>query len=193
MRVVLTRRIAVEAVLLALLLPLSFFGLRWAATRYMRIVYPLHYTEAVEAAAAEYALPPSLLYAVVRTESNFRPEAVSSAGARGLMQITEETFAWAQGKLDEPSPLSADALYDPALNVRYGAYILSFLQAQFSDLDVALAAYNAGSGRVQQWLEDDAYSLDGKTLTAIPYAETAHYVQKVRLAQQRYQELYKME
>ena len=92
------RRIPVwlELVLLLVLLALAAWGLRVGYIRYMRSAYPVEYEAYVEAYAEEYELPPSLLYAVIRTESEFNPDAVSSAGAVGLMQLTEDTFSWAQ-------------------------------------------------------------------------------------------------
>ena len=63
----------------------------------------------------------------------------------------------------------------------------------FEDTDTVLAAYNAGAGRVQEWLADSTCSSDGKTLHTIPYAETEEYVRKVRKAQEMYRKLYEME
>ena len=157
---------------------------------YMRTAYPLGYTELVEACAEEYGFDPSLIYAVIRTESEFDPSAVSTAGARGLMQMTEDTFEWAQRRAAVEPMLDFDQLFDPEVNIRYGVYTLSLLRERFDNPDTLLAAYNAGMGNAAKWLSDPRYSDDGVTLKAIPYEENHEYVEKVRDAQVMYRELY---
>ncbi len=160
-----------------------------AAAPIKRLIYPIKYREAVEESAAQYALPPSLLYAVIYTESRWNPDAVSSAGAMGLMQITDETYQWARRRAGEGHG-DTENLFEPAHNIHYGAAILSLLQENFSDLATVLAAYNAGQGHVRQWLADAGYSSDGVTLTRIPFEETENYVHRVLHIQQLYQSLY---
>lgn len=169
-------------VLVAILVPATYF-LTCA-------LYPVHYQETVEAVAQEYDLPPSLLYAVIHTESGFRPDAQSSANAKGLMQITDETYNWARqmGKTGEKKDVSV--LYDPEKNIRYGGLILHLLQKEFSNTEAVLAAYNAGQGHVRTWLKDPAYSEDGCTLYDIPFRETKTYVRRVLRTQKRYQKFY---
>lgn len=167
----------------------GFFAVRWAYRTYLEQAYPVKYSALVDHYAAEYELPPSLLYAVIRTESRFDPDAQSAAGAKGLMQLMDTTYTWIQTKIDgEDEPI--DRVYDPEVNVRCGAKVLQVMHQLFSNTETALAAYNAGNGTVSKWLADKAYSADGETLTHIPYTETAHYVERVLSAQQRYQELY---
>ena len=127
MHVVSTRRAWYEVLLCGVLLPLALVLCGVAFRLYARTAYPTDYEEQVSAAAAACDLPPSLIYAVIRTESGFRPDVVSAADARGLMQITEKTFAWAQQRSPEAEELSPDRLYDPAVNIRYGSYILALL------------------------------------------------------------------
>lgn len=139
--------------------------------------------------AAEYELPPSLVYAVIRTESHFDPRAVSSAGAKGLMQLMDVTYQWVQWRLSEEADTTAD-VFDPGTNIRYGCHYLQYCVSQFPDLRTAIAAYNAGVGRVSGWLEDSRYSDDGESLSAIPLEETRNYVESVLEAQTIYQTLY---
>ncbi len=155
-------------------------------------VFPLEYTEEVEAAAEEYDVPPVLLYAVLHTESGFDPDAESDAGALGIAQITPETFEWLQTKTGETLP--TDALYEPETAIRYSAAFLSLLLSEFDgDIPTAVAAYHAGRGQVNAWLSDTRYSADGKTLIDIPARGTNHYVYKVQRAMRIYQNLYKEE
>ena len=188
------RRIPVwlEIVLLLALLAAAVWGLRAGYTRYMRSAYPVEYEEYVEAYAAEYGLPPSLLYAVIRTESDFNPEAVSSAGAVGLMQLTEDTFSWAQYRCGVEE-LPQEQRFDPETSIHYGSCVLALLEEMYGVRETALAAYNAGMGNVNRWLTDEAYSDDGRTLKEIPYPETRQYVEKVLKAQEMYRHLYGIE
>lgn len=158
---------------------------------FSKTAYPLPYREYVEKYAAEYEVDPSLVYAVMATESSFDPDAVSSAGAVGLMQLTEDTFHWARmrlGTLDED--LTVDDLFTPEVNIQYGVYVLHLLREDFDRTATLLAAYNAGRTTVLNWLEDDSYSQDGETLVDIPIDETRQYVLKVLQTQEYYQELH---
>ena len=91
-------------------------------------------------------MDPLLIYTFVRTESGFDPEAVSSVGARGLMQMTEETFEWIKTKIAPDEPLTFDDLFDPACAVRFGAYYLRLCLDRYGG-DVA-----TGRGRLSQRL-----------------------------------------
>lgn len=164
-------------------------GLYGAYGALMRAAYPQKYAETVNRYAAEYGVPPSLIFAVIHTESHFEENAVSTAGAKGLMQLMDETYEWIQTKIEgEPEPL--DRIFDPEVNIRCGSKLLEVLHGQFTHTETALAAYNAGSGKVTGWLLDERYSADGETLTHIPYEETENYVRRVLKAQARYRALY---
>ncbi|MBR2731986.1 MAG: lytic transglycosylase domain-containing protein [Clostridia bacterium] len=181
----LSRRTAGAALVAAVLLFALAAGL---AAVGLRLAYPQKYRAQVLQASTDYQVPPDLLFAVIRTESSFRPGAVSSAGAQGLTQITPETFEWLCYKSGEdPAALS---LFDPETAIRFGAFFLHLLLTEFEEPATALAAYHAGRGRVNGWLEDPACSADGVRLHRIPVRETAHYVQKVEHAQRVYTNLY---
>lgn len=153
---------------------------------------PLRYTQSVEYYAQEYRLEPSLVYAVIFCESGFEPEAVSHAGAKGLMQITEDTGLWVAGQIEEIDSETMD-LFDPDTNIHIGCKYLQWLLEKFSgNPETALAGYNAGHGNVARWLEDEEKSLDGITLAEIPYPETREYVKKVELVQKLYQWIYRV-
>ncbi len=177
-----TRRVALTLGLLAVL------GLSagWAALQW---IYPLKYTEAVEKYAAQHGLSPALVYGIIHTESRFRPDAVSSIGARGLMQITEETFEWARWRCGDEDA-RYEQLFDPEINIRYGTYIFSLLLEEFGQPEEALAAYHAGWGSVKKWLSTEEYSSDGATLLNIPFKDTAQYVPRVKRAAQFYSRVY---
>ena len=128
--------------------------------------YPQRFTEYVEYYAGKYGIDPMILYAFIRTESNFDPNADSDAGARGLMQITEVTFDWIKMKIAPKESLTFDDLYDPA-------------------------AYHSGVGTVDGLLGQEAYSTDGVTLDHYPYPQMRLYVKKITESYQHYSEIYK--
>lgn len=149
--------------------------------------YPIRYAAEVNAAAAEFDLEPAYLYAVILAESSFRPDAVSSVGALGLMQVMPETGEWIAGKLDLSDSFTTDMLTDPALNVRFGSWYLRYLLNRYDgDKRCASAAYHAGQGTVDAWLADPSMSPDGRTLSAIGYETTDYYVNKVLSNYEKY-------
>mgnify|MGYP001156314709 CR=1 FL=1 len=157
----------------------------------MNTAYPRKYDEYVTYYAGKYQIDPYILYSIIRTESNFNPQAESNVGARGLMQITEITFDWIKTKIAPDEPLTFDDLYDPEVNIRFGSYFISYcLQRYDDDLATAAAAYHSGLGTVDTLLADSQYSQDGKVLDAFPYPQMRRYVQKVTDAYAQYSEIY---
>ena len=150
----------------------------------------MKYQQYVTTYAAEHNLPPSLVYAVIRTESGFEADAQSAAGAKGLMQLMDATYETAQRNLPGEA-LPIERVFDPDVNIRSGCWMLGYCFSKFDDPTAALAAYNAGHNRVKSWLKDSRYSDDGVTLKEIPLEETRNYVERVLDAQQKYIELYK--
>ena len=153
-------------------------------------VLPLKYQDMVEKYVAAYDLDKNLVNGLIFCESHFESEAVSSAGAVGLMQVTQETGWWAA----EQMGLDAGSLdlTDPDTNIRIGCWYLDWLLHKFDgEKETALAGYNAGHGNVQKWLNDAEMSKDGITLDEIPYEETKTYVKKVQLAELVYGYVYR--
>jgi soluble lytic murein transglycosylase len=163
----------------------------WGYNMFMKSMYPIKYEALVKKYSSEYEVDESLVYAVIYTESRFKPEAVSSVGAKGLMQITPETFQWLQTKHPSKEALPEDALFDPETNIKYGVYFLSLLKAEFNENRLILSAYHAGRGSVNRWLGDPEMSSDGKSLDKIPFKDTNSYVGKVEKTESIYKNLYK--
>lgn len=159
-------------------------------SRYYRAAYPIRYREAVEREAEVSGLDPALVYAVIRSESGFAPAAQSPVDARGLMQLTPDTFQWVRYRLGEEGGVPSEVLYQPEENVRYGCANLGLLLREFGGEAEALAAYHAGRGSVSRWLEDSRYSGDGESLDVIPYGDTNRYVKKVLETREVYHRLY---
>ena len=138
--------------------------------------------------ARENNLSTSFVYAVIKCESNFNKDAVSYADARGLMQLTPDTYRWLAVKKKERPKLKK--LFDPKTNIRYGCYFYGILFKEYNDEKTAIAAYHAGMGSVYKWLKDERYSKDGKTLDDIPFRTTKEYVDKVIKTKNIYEFLY---
>lgn len=177
--------IAIAAVAAVLLIIVGYFGYN----KYIESTYPIKYQSYVEKYAAENHLNKYFVYAVIRTESGFDPSAESNVGARGLMQIMEDTFDWIKFKSDDDEAVYYD-MYDAETNIKYGCRLLGYLMEEFGSIEVAAAAYHAGRGNVNEWLADKRYSLDGVHLDKIPISDTAHYVNKITKAMDKYVRLY---
>lgn len=152
--------------------------------------FQIKYKDSINKYCKEYGVDKYLVYAMIKQESNFNNEAVSSAEARGLMQMTEDTFNWLKPQLGESST-TFDDLFDPDTNIRYGVFFISILEKNFSEQNTVVAAYNAGMNITTKWLQDNNYSNDGATLHNIPYKETANYVDVVDYNYKKYLEIYK--
>jgi len=152
-------------------------------------LYPIKYEEEIRFYAKLYEIPPELLAAVIRTESNFNPQAVSSAGAVGLMQLLPSTAEEIALRMGEEYNL--DAIAELETNIKYGAFYLSYLYRVLgNDWNNACAAYNGGIGNVKEWLDDKRYSDDGVSLKEIPFSETRNYLNRIEKYSEKYKELY---
>ena len=156
-----------------------------------RQTHPQSYTEIIARYAEEYNIPKEIVYAVIKAESDFDPEAKSSVGAIGLMQMMPSTFEWLTGDEHLGEHLPVSSLTDPEVNIRYGTYYLLYLYRKFDyNWNTTFAAYNGGEGNVAKWLKSAEYSDGQGNLTNIPYPETASYVKRVNDAIEIYRELY---
>lgn len=155
-----------------------------------RNFYPLKYGDCVNEFSSQNNLDPYLVYAVIKAESGFDRYALSRKDAIGLMQITETTGQWGADKLNLENYKKED-LYDPYVNVRIGCWYLAGLFKEFGgSLDLALAAYNSGSGNVSGWLKDRMISSTGTSLDHVPYKETDQFIKRVKTYYSMYKRLY---
>ncbi len=150
-------------------------------------VYPRRYYALVERASATWDVPTSVIYAVMKTESNFREDAISHADAKGLMQITDDTYEWIYFLRGEVADL--DTMMIPSYNIDAGTYLLAWLYNRYENWDTVYAAYNAGYSRVNGWLDDPAITEDGR-LVNIPIEETRNYVRVVGAYREQYISIY---
>jgi peptidoglycan lytic transglycosylase len=142
------------------------------------LLYPRPYDAEINAAAHLAQLAPEIVYGVVRQESLYRIDAVSNAGARGLMQLQPATARSTARYYKRPSPALTD-LFDPYINTALGASRLRMLLDEFDgQLAIALAGYNAGTNAVTRWLPQEPLDPD-IWIENIPYNETRGYVQRI--------------
>ena len=157
-----------------------------------RAQHPLYYEGYIRQYAAMQDIDPALISAIILCESSFDPQAVSRLGARGLMQLMEDTAQWVAHKLDEDdASYSFDRLFDPETNIRFGSWYLGYLSRRFDgDAKKIVCAYHAGQGNVDSWLKNPNYSSDGVTLDTIPTQDTANYARRVLSAVDVYHKYY---
>lgn len=136
----------------------------------------------IQVSAAEEKISPALLEAVILTESKFDEKAVSHVGAVGLMQLMPETAQW----ISEESGLPADELSQPEQNIPLGAWYINYLLKKYHNNEVlALAAYNAGRGNVDEWIQKEGWSEGFSDPDQIPFPETREFVKAVTSSRDR--------
>lgn len=147
------------------------------------LTLPLEHQRIIRQQAKEKGVPADLIAAVIYEESRFRDQ-TSSAGARGLMQITPDTADTIE-TLSGGKTFVYEDLADPELNIRYGTFYLAYLLEKYDgDLAAVLAAYNAGEGNADRWGGAEL------GLDDITYPETREYVEAVLESRERYREKY---
>jgi soluble lytic murein transglycosylase len=150
------------------------------------INYPLAFREEVVKNAAATAIPESLIYAIMRTESNYSPSALSPVGAVGLMQIMPATA-------EAISRGDSARLTRPEINIRLGAkYLRDQMATNNRSIPLTAAAYNAGPNNVKRWQKSLAGLPQDEFIESIPFRETREYVKKVVSTMELYQRLYRL-
>ena len=147
--------------------------------------FPVRHMDIIEANAGE--LDPTWILAVIMAESSFREGAESHRGAQGLMQLMPTTAEWV-AELMGMEDFDPESVWLPEVNIALGSFYLNWLLQYYNgNLNLALAAYNAGLGNVNRWLGDTQFSSDGENLDVIPFNETDNYLRRVTFNQRVYQ------
>lgn len=156
----------------------------------LKKIYPTTYAEYVYKYSEENDIDPLLTFAIIKAESNFDTNATSSSGAIGLMQLMPST-AQEVGERVGTDVVVKEILYDPEENIKIGtSYYKHLLDKYKNSYLVALAAYNAGIGNVDKWIEQGIIKQDGSDIQNIPYKETNNYVRKIVRDYEIYKNLY---
>ena len=151
-------------------------------------VYKLEYTEYVKKYANEYNVDEYLMYAIIKAESNFEPNAESHRGAKGLMQLMYSTAEDISKRIG--IELNEDNILEPDININLGTKYISMLIQKYNNTNLALAAYNAGSGNVDGWIEKGTLKSDGSDIENVPFTETNNYVRKILRDYEIYKNIY---
>ena len=150
-------------------------------------MYKKEYSEYVSKYAKEYDVDENLIYALIKAESNFNEKAVSHQNAKGLMQLMQST---AQDLANRSQiKLTKENILEPDININLGTQYIASLLTKYDSIEVALAAYNAGSGNVDRWIKNGTIKSDGSDIENIPYKETNTYVRKIMRDFKIYNEL----
>lgn len=159
----------------------------------LKLLYPMEYKEIIIKHGQIHNIDPLLLAALIKTESNFEPQAESRKGAKGLMQVTPATGEWIAMSIGI-SNFKEDMLFDPETNILLGSWYVEHLTDYYKgSFELTFAAYNGGRGNVDKWLKDRNLSSDGMTLDTIPFSETRNYLEKLKKNYSIYKLIYKSE
>lgn len=143
----------------------------------LKKIYKKEYSEYVTKYSLQYGVDENLIYAIIKVESNFNAEAVSSKNAKGLMQLMPSTAKDIAKKCG--TELTEDNILEPDININLGTKYISTLLEKYDCIEVTLAAYNAGSGNVDKWIDNGTINADGSDIEKIPFKETNMYVRKI--------------
>jgi len=159
--------------------------------KWISLFYPEPHRNLVFSAAYEYKVDPYLVFAIIRAESKYQNGAESPAGARGLMQIMPETARWI-AEQQGISDFDPDSLHDPETNIRFGCWYLADLNREFDGrTPLVVAAYNAGRGKLNEWMTEEKWDGSPNSIEKIPFRETRLYVKSVLKNYEAYQAIYK--
>ena len=155
----------------------------------LKTLYPIKYEEYVYKYSEELNIDPLLTFSIIKIESNFDETAKSKSGAIGLMQLMEKTAKEQAEKLD--IQYSKEILYNPEQNLKLGLNYFNILLDYYNqNYILAFAAYNAGIGNVQIWINNGTIIKDGSDIENIPFKETNMYVRKILNTYEKYKEIY---
>ena len=151
----------------------------------LRLVYPYKYADKVKSVSRQCKIDEFLIAGIISAESGFDSSAVSHKGAKGLMQVRDETAKWCV------ETFNIEQTGDQVLmNITIGCTYLGYLIDKYGgNVDTAIAAYNAGEGNVSKWLKNQDTS--GSVLSHIPFEETKKYLHTVKNREKIYRFLYK--
>lgn len=148
--------------------------------------YPQQYKEYVFKYSDLYQVEDELIFSIIKAESNFYPYAKSKKGAKGLMQIIEKTWTWGCDEMD----LDSIDYYNVDDNIKIGTWYMRKLLDEFGSDELAVLAYNAGSGNVREWINKGYLSDPDYEKWKIPFEESKTYINKVMSYKDKYAFIY---
>lgn len=177
-------------IIIAILIIVVFLGI--FKNKILKIIYPKTYKEIVSVYSEKYNVEENLVFALIKAESNFNSEAVSHRDAIGVMQIMEETAKDVANKnsIKIENENIKQELLKIDNNINIGTKYLSTLLEKYKNKEIAVAAYNAGIGTVDGWIQKEIIKSDGSDIENIPYKETNNYVRKILRDYKIYEKIY---
>lgn len=154
---------------------------------YIKIAFPIAYNNEITCACLEFGVDESLVRAIINVESGYDELAISRVGAKGLMQIMPETAKYIAHQM-KIKDFEEKMLFDSKINIRMGTFYLRYLFDKYNDLNLVLFAYNAGEGRLNEYLENKTVL----SVENIEIVETRNYIQRVTRQLDIYERLYKI-
>lgn len=189
-----TKLLNKKVIIIAFLLIIVFvlFGPLKIQDKILKIIYPTKYENFIEFYSKEYNVDKYLVYAIIKAESNFNCEAVSSKDAKGLMQLMDSTAKdiLKKNNIDLRDKELEEKLLEPEFNINLGTRYISMLITKYKNIELALIAYNAGSGNVDNWIQQGIIKEDGSDIENVPYKETNNYVRKIIRDYEIYKKIY---
>jgi soluble lytic murein transglycosylase len=190
------RKKRVFAILFISLLAILFYNNNWLG----RWIYPIHYQEDIRSAAAQNHIDPFLISAIIRVESNYKSDKISSKGAIGLMQIMPDTAQWITDFTGSSEQI-VSRLVLPEVNIQVGTWYLSALHRQYEQrlgkmesradrIALIAAAYNAGPGNVNKWLDNGTWDGTYRYTHYIPFGETRHFIERILYYYKKHERYY---
>ncbi|MFM9277751.1 lytic transglycosylase domain-containing protein [Paenibacillus jiagnxiensis] len=174
-----------------LVLFVAFVLFLFLSSNWMSWFYPIHYKDEIREHAQMYEVDPFLIASIIRVETNYETSKESRRGALGLMQLMPDTAQWIMDKTGFPRVPLELIRDEPDMNIKLGTWYVHSLGEQFQNNPVAMiAAYNAGPGKVKEWMREGVWDGREQTVKQIPFGETRHYVQRVIHYYRQYTKIY---
>ncbi len=156
--------------------------------KYARMLYPAPFSDCVLGEAKKYKISPSVIYSMIKAESNFNHNAESPAGALGLMQLMPATAAGIAGELK----ISRYELKDPCTSIKFGTHYLAWLGLYYNNrIEYMVAGYNAGAGNVNNWIKSGKYPDMDLFSEFTPFNETRDYISRTKKFIVQYNAIYR--
>lgn len=162
-----------------------------------RLMYPMKYKQEIALQAEQHNISPYLIAAIIRVESNYKPDRISAKNATGLMQIMPSTAEW----IAEMTQIDTNIqLLEPSVNIQLGSWYLYAIKKEFSPyleyksdqdrISIIASSYNAGPAKVKSWINNEVWTGTADEIKNIPFGETRHYVQRVLYYYKKYKQFY---
>ncbi len=175
---------------LVLVIVVIYFAVKGATYFTRENIYPKKHDDIITKISDKYDVEENLIYGIIKVESNFDEKITSKAGAKGLMQIMDETAIEVSNKIGIKD-FEVDMLYEPETNIEIGvAYFSQLLNKYDNNEKYALIAYNAGQGNLDKWIQEKIVTDDVQSLYNIPFPETKAYWQKVLREYEAYNKIW---